>query len=206
VEFTCWSATRPAFPLTVREEQASGNVDCTWRPLTEAECRDFGPKHQTRVRAGYRVRVTVHERREGVPLDLGPFRRKLVVTGPVDGETASVTVAGVVRGEVALAAPENADRIDLRSFPAAAGTEKKVTLVAEEANVDMRLDSRTPNYLDVRLEPHEATDGRRRWDLFVQVPPRAVLGPLPEDAAVILRIEGAVTHRMRLPLSGQGTQ
>jgi hypothetical protein len=205
-EFNCWSATRSAFPLTIRDEKSGGHVVCTWKPLTDEQRLELGKTQKLPVLAGYRVSVTVHERRNDVPLDLGSLERKLLITGPPDSEPAVVTVVGRVRGEVAVQGGEDGERIDLRSFAAAKGTEKTIPLVADDANVQLRLDSWTPSYLEVRLEPRETTDGRRRWDLQVKVPPRAVIGALPPDAAVIMRVEGTTPRRLRLPLSGQGTQ
>ncbi len=205
-EFTAWSATRASFPLAVQEEKPGGHIACTWKPLTEEQLREFARSQKLPVKAGYRVSVTVHERREGAPLDLGPLERKLLVTGPAGSEPAAVRVAGLVRGAVATASPEDAEGIHLRSFSTAAGAGKTVPLVAEDEKVQLRLEAATPDYLDVRLEPRETTDGRRRWDLHVKVPPRAVVGPLPPEAAVILRLEGTAPRRLRLPVSGQGTQ
>jgi hypothetical protein len=206
VEFNCWSATRAQFPLTVREAKASGNVVHETRPLTEVECRALATATRARVKAGYRVRVTVRERRDGAVLDLGPFQYKLVLAGPPDRPPAEVTLTGVVRGEVAVASAEDAAGIQLRTFPAEKGTEKTIGIVSDRGNMNLRLEAWTPEAIEVRLGPGKMIDGRQRWELFVKVPPRAVVGALPEDSAVILRVEGDTPRRMRLPVHGQGIQ
>lgn len=205
-EFTCWSATRDAFPLKVEDAKPGGAVACDWQPLTEEACRAFGAAHRTRVRAGYRVQVTVRERQDGNRLDLGPFERKLVVTGPADAEPATLPLIGAVRGEVTIAGREQADDIDLHDFPAAKGIEKQVTLVTDDGDLQLRLDPATPDYLKARLGAPKTVDGRRRWELHIEVAARAVVGPLPTDAAVVLRIDSATPRRMRLPVRGQATQ
>src|SRR5262249_47386719 len=126
VEFRCWSATRAQFPLSVQDAKASGNVVCETKALSAEERQALAASSGSRVRAGYRVRVTVHERRDGAVLDLGPFRRKLLLAGPPDRAPREVTLTGVVRGEIAVASADDADGIQLRSFPAAKGTEKIV--------------------------------------------------------------------------------
>jgi hypothetical protein len=126
--------------------------------------------------------------------------------GPADRPPAEVTLTGVVRGEVAALTAEDAEGIQLKSFPADRGTEKTIGLVSDQPNVQLRLDGWTPDTLGVQLAPARTVDGRQRWDLSVKVPPRGVVGALPDDSAVILRIEGETPRRMRLPLHGQGTQ
>ena len=142
VAFNCWSATRPSFPLKVREESGSPCFACEAKPLNAAEWeklaienrdRSVGdwPKPSTspeerekltkeltgRVLFGYRVTVTVHERQGEQQLDLGPFRRRIYLqAGPADKEKAVVMLEGMVRGEVTFLNPDDKDRIDLGYF------------------------------------------------------------------------------------------
>lgn len=207
VEFLCWSATRLRFPLRVQRDSLGPNTYCAFDPLSEEQCRELARTHENGVRSGYRVRVTVQERRDKEALDLGMLERKLVLQGPPGAAPVGVKITGKVRGEVKLLAPGNGDSIDLGSFPTAAGKKLPVTLGADDANVELHLEGWAPRDLDVQLSEPATVDGQKRWTLDLKAEPRAVVGPLPADSKVVLKVQqGGVTRRMLLPLRGQGTQ
>lgn len=203
VEFMCWSSTRGGFPLMAREESGSPCFVCTAQPLDAGQREELSQREKCRVLAGYRVTVTVHESRDGQPLDLGPFHRRILLTaGPGDGESAAVTMQGMVRGEVTFLNPEDKDRIDLGLFRADRGGAKTVPLETSQDGPELQVSSRTPTWLDVHL----ARVGGRRWNLTVEVPANRLTGRLPDNSAVIVRTQGAGTRRMRIPVTGQATR
>jgi len=206
-ELTCWSSTRTHFPLTVREENGSDCFVAGIRPLTADERQTLATQQKCRVLSGYRVTVTVHERRpNGDPLDLGPLERKLRLNGPADCDAATVTLTGMVRGEVKVLSVADADRIELGSFSVARGTSKTVPLAGSMEVTDLVLESCQPDHLQARLERRPDADGRKRWDLHVTAPPQRVVGRLPADSVIVLQTRGDVPRRMRIPVAGQGTQ
>jgi hypothetical protein len=205
VEFACWSETRPSFRLKARKESLEANIDVALEPLSAEQCGALGRTQKARVLSGYRGHITVHERRDGKALPLGALQQKVVLDGPEGTEPITLTLHGRVRGEVRIL-PDGDDVIALKEFLTARGTERKVVLGTEDEKVDLKLDSFTPANIAVKLEPAKSTDGNKRWELTIQVPPRAVVGSLPSDAAVYLLVQGEVTRKLKLPLSGQGTQ
>jgi hypothetical protein len=204
VEFDCWSSTRSKLPLSAREEKGDPCFTCSVRPLAAVEREGLASRYKTRVLAGWRVRVTVSERAsESELLELGPLRRRVLLTGEKEWEPGEIVLTGLVRGEVRL--PEgSAGQIDLRTFAATRGAVKTVPLTTETAGTGLRLVSWSPDYLEVRLAKGPAEG--RRWDLTVRVPPGRVAGPLPADSAVILLTEGERPRRVRVPVTGIATQ
>lgn len=203
-EFNCWSETRGTFYLEPRKETLGPNMDLSLEPLSAEQCDALAREHMARVLSGYRGRLTVHERRDGKAMPLGPLEQKLVLDGPEGTEPVTLTLRGRVRGEVRIVSGD--DSMSLGEFPAARGIEKSVLLGAEEEKVELQLDSYTPASIKAELTPAKTTDGMKRWELLIRVPPRAVAGPLPADSAVYLLVKGEVTRKLKLPLSGQGTQ
>jgi hypothetical protein len=211
VVFHCWSATRDSFPLTVAVDgKDNGCFECKWQPLTEQEKGDLAARlatHQppllSRVRCGYQVTVTVHERRsDDQLLDLGPFRRGVLLNWP-DGSGA-VPLEGAVKGEVTLHTPDGKDAINLERFRAPRGTTWEGFLTSERPDVQFKVDSKSPDYVVVTLAPENGV--KQRWKLTVTVPPGRATGVLPEDSAVILQTQGEAGRRLRIPLTGESSQ
>lgn len=206
VSFNCWSATRDDFVPKVAEEKGHPCFTFEHRLLTADESAALAQKFQMRVRAGYRVTVTVHERRgNNVQLDLGPFRKQLAVGGVGGADPLHLPIAGTVRGEVALRSSDSKDIIDLGSFRTARGVSKTVILTADVQSLQLKLDAVTPDFLIGHLESKGLVDGVRRWELTVTVPPGRS-GRLPPDAAVILQTQGDAPRRMRVPVVGEAIQ
>jgi hypothetical protein len=114
-------------------------------------------------------------------------------------------VAGVVQGEVQIAASE-AGTVKLERFPARDGARKRVTLWTEK-NVGLEFQSQRPGYMKVRLAENqkESTANRRRWDLEIEIPPGTPVGPLPEDAVIILKTQSASPRQIYIPVRGSAT-
>ncbi len=60
----------------------------------------------------------------------------------------------------------------------------------------------------VKLEENakDATSLERCWDLTVEVPRDSQAGPLPDNAAVILRTQSAKPRQIRIPVVGTAVQ
>lgn len=204
VEFLCWTATRDGFELA-SEDQPHPCFRVAWKPLDAEERRRLGEKQNSRVRAGYRVSVTVAERAGKDRLDLGPYVQKIRLRAKGVEEPVVLEVSGLVRGEAYLVTPGAKDRIDLGTFPRSRGISKPLVLGVEPPARDLRLVSSPPG-LQVKLEPRPAEDGQKRWDLEVTVPANHPGGPLPPGSAVVLEVIGPETRRWVIPVLGQAIQ
>jgi len=206
VEFDCWTSTRDAFTLMPAVPKPGPCFEVSWRLLDAEQRAKLEADRNTRVRAGYRVTVTVHERRSDQELlDLGRFRRKIALAVAGLDVTLELEVAGVVRGDVSAVNPEDRDQIDLKTFPRDKGTTKQVMLEVAEGGPELRLVS-GPKEMEVKLEPKPAADGRKRWELYLRVPPGGPSGPLPADCAIVLELLGETNRRFRIPVIGTATQ
>jgi hypothetical protein len=212
----CMSPTRESFTIAVAKE-SDPFVDCgTPLRLSEKDCRVATAAQHLRVKSGYRVPVTVHERlADGRQLDLGPFQLKVFFKTDVAEEPLEFTIKGVVEGEVTVLSPEG--RIQMGIFDAAFGEVKETVL--ESRNLDLNLEfDKAPSFLKVELskEP-KITGGVKTWGLRVEVPKRAVAGEFPRDdnseyrdCAIYLKIHDPRTpsdqsRRIRIPVSGKAS-
>jgi hypothetical protein len=212
-EFWFWSATRDHFDLEVKDKTPDPCfVYHVSKPLSEAECRVLGKDLRERgfltlVKSAYRVTVDIHAEREGKQLDLGPFVRNLpmVVDHAVADEQAGPQLKGWVRGDIVVGTAEEAGRIDLKSFPVNSPREKLIPLWTD-AGVKLVTDQ-VPDFLDVELKAKATANNKTRWELRVRVKPQLVLpGPLPEDSAILLRMDGTPPRRIRIPVQGTAVQ
>jgi len=203
VTFTCWSPTRSNFSVRLRDFTNHPAFAFTTEPLTEVECRNVALAQKSAVRSGYRVSVAVTESEQ---LDLGPFSRQIILEGEVGDKPLTVQAFGVVRGPVQVGTPAEPDIIDLGDFPSRKGSARSVPVVLQGAEDKLTVDSWTPDYLEVKLEPRPAEPGAQRWELFVRAPAGAVVGKLPGISTVFLKVQGAGSRRLRIPILGQGTQ
>jgi hypothetical protein len=208
-EFLCFSSTRPGLNLvSVKEESDNPCFVCSATPLTGEALRQAAQSLERitgRVAAAYRVRVTVCERSpDGTrQLDLGPFQRRLyLTTDQDDAGTLLATVTGTVRGDVTVGTDEFQDRIVLKTFPSNRGQTATVPVETARPGIPLEIESVKPDYVQARLKPRDEGDGRR-WELSVTVPPRRLQGKMPEDSAVVLRIDGQ--RRVRVPIIGRAT-
>jgi hypothetical protein len=205
--FYCWTSTRPRLDLTVVEVPNDPCVDVgparLLSPAETAELPKMFPQANFRPTCGYFIPVKVYERREGNQLDLGPLARKIEVKSGAN-EQSVVMIQGMVRGSVRLDESER-DRIDLGNFSGARGTDKAVTLTATEAELRIKVESATPDALDVELKETSSGFGRKQWKLTVIVPPNKLAGVLPQNSAVILVTETTPPRRIRVPVVGNAT-
>jgi hypothetical protein len=209
-----WSATRPEFKLSVEDPTNDPCVVITPpRPL-DAEEKAALPYElrsrglittQTRPRAAYAVKVTVHEHRNGRQLELGPIVRRLAVKTDA-GVDLNITLTGVVRGGIQVGDANNRDRIDLGSFRANRPCEKTVLITSTESGIRLKVADKAPAALQVALEEMPSGAGARQWKLLVGVPADALAGVLPPDSAVYLETLSDQPRRIRIPVSGNATR
>jgi hypothetical protein len=218
----CWSSTRAWFSLKAEEKRGEPFFHCTWTPLTERERDDLaeslrkpaqkdqeaGPK--PRVLYGYQIHVTVQERvSEGTRMDLGPFTRKVVVSGP-GGLVAEVPMTGLVRGEIQVGGQDDNGRIKLGQFKARQGMKKTVRLTANRPGLKLRYERMEPDnlaFLNVD-GPREVGTGAAvtQWDLRVEMKPG--VPRLLEHCAVVLRMSSPESgdRLIRIPVTGAAYQ
>jgi len=211
-EFWFWSGTRDHFDLDVKEKKDNPCFVFEAKPLSAAECRDLEKRLKdmdigTHIKAAYRVNVDVYEERGGQNLDLGPFVRTMTMT--VDHNDADERVGpqlkGFVRGAVEVGNAEDQGRVDLKSFPVNGAHERRLSL-ATAAEVKLVPDQ-VPDFLDVAVTPKKSANGKASWELRVAVKPGVLRpGPLPEDSAIILRMESMPPRRIRIPVLGNAVQ
>jgi len=213
------SPTREVFTMAVAKE-SDPFVKCGDPvKLSEQDCRVAMAAQRLRVKSGYGVPITVHERLEGGrQLDLGPFQLKVFFKTDVAEEPLELTVKGVVEGEVTVLSPEGRIQMGEKGyFDAAYGDVKETVLESRNTDLNLELD-KVPSFLKVELskEP-KITGGIKTWSLRVEVPKRAVAGEFPRDdnseyrdCAIYLKIHDPRTpsdqsRRIRIPVSGKAS-
>jgi len=212
-EFLCFSPTRAELPVTAtvlnRFDKPDPCFTCTLTPLTEADKLNISREMLSRVLCGYRVHVQIRERlSDAEQMDLGPFRRTLVLESNGVKELASPTLTGVVRGDVTVGSEDDKDRIRLASFPAALGKSRTVILTADRPAVrlspeDIEVE---PEFLKAELKSLAPLEGRSRWELKVTVPAGRASGILPQHSAVYLKVQDNPPRRIRIPVTGNAYQ
>ncbi len=167
------SPTRDRFTLTP-VPTGDPHVRCgAPQPLTREELQSLSGRAGTAVRAGYRVTVTVRERADDTRLDLGPFRRAVVLrTNVFPGHEVRTHVTGTVRGEVGLVSPENKDFVDLGTLSTRPPNPVVFTLESRDPQLELTVDeARTLKFLKTELldgkEGKAAGDGKR-WRVSVR--------------------------------------
>jgi hypothetical protein len=222
-EFYCWSPTRDDRDLDVsfQPEKADPLMQVQARKLSLAECQALQEKMRVagkkdtepptlrhRVKAGYHVEVTLHEKSGKLQMDLGHFSRAIPVfldALPVDFSTPAIT--GVVNGDVDVGGVEDQGKVQLKTFSAAERATVTVPVYADRKTV-LTLADHYPAILKVSLKLNEkaSTPRRARWDLTVTVPALGWLGgALPEQSAVTLRITDT-SRQIRIPVTGTATR
>lgn len=199
-EFICWSASRPQFTLTAREESGDPGFECVTKALTAKELQNLARSKNITPLTGYRVQVSVTGGKE---FDLGLFTRWIELKSDVAKQPLRVKVAGVVRGELTLEAPSNLDWIDFGEFPSARGASRTVYLEGDQPQPDLKVVACQPSYLKLDFKPVDK-DAPSRWELRVRVPPRALKGRIPTGSGIKVEMQGG--RKMWIPVTGQAIQ
>jgi hypothetical protein len=213
--FFCWSSIDGWFPLQVRESSGDPCITCAWERLPYQECLRLAatvPEGRVRALCAYMVTVTVHERlSETVQMPIGPFIRRLIVSGHAGSEETPVLVSGTVQGEVIVGAEDDQGRINLGSYAARTGSRKIVHLTTLGSASDLTFDRVEPptlDYLKVKYfkKTGGASAGQTRWELCVEVPPGSPPGALPHQCAIYLKTPGKSSRDICIPVSGVAYQ
>jgi hypothetical protein len=208
-----WSATRDAFTLNVEDLSHDPCIEAGPPRLMTAEekreatrqLRGAGLIPPTKMRTAYAVPVIVHERRGAAQLDLGPLNRRLRFTTDVMPDPALLSLQGLVRGNVEVGEGADQDRVNLGAFRADRPHEKTVMVTAKQPNLQLRVKSKNPDYLEVALTESPGPAGLRQWKLRVEVDANKVSGVLPSDSAVFLETVADPPRAIRIPVIGNGT-
>ena len=110
--------------------------------------------------------------------------------------------------QVRQRALEDQGKVQFKTFPAAEDRTVVLPLYARP-NLQLEKVSQYPEkVLNVNLRRNEkkSTPTRTAWDLEVTVPAGRWTGPLPPDAAVVLRIVGEPPRLVRIPVTGIATR
>jgi len=208
-EFVVWSATRDHFELDVKDKRENLCFVCEAKAVPAEEFAALAKKLNedsgiiTRIKSAYRFIVEVHEEREGRHLDMGPFARILPLrVDRIDyDEGVGPLIKGLVRGDIVVGMPEDQGKVDLKNFRVTEAAQRRVSLSAA-AGVKLVPDQ-VPDYLDVTLTTKTMGTGRTDWVLRVVVKPGMLTpGPLPDDTAIFLRMDGTPPRRIRIPVVG----
>lgn len=214
-QFYGWSPTRTELKVELDPKRAEACYEYKIEPLTEAEL----PKLQqhlreqainTRVKAGVRVNLTVHENTKDRHLDQGHFR--FVTPLLLDGqELAGPAITGTVRGDVDVGGAEDQGKVNLRSFAASLGV-KRVVVISADPKTTLTLEGVEPAAVQSNLKTklilnkEKSSKDRYIWDLHIEVPPASMYGEFPEESSIILRSQNTQTRKIRVPLSGIAVQ
>jgi hypothetical protein len=222
-EFTVWSVTRDALPLTFAQRPEDVCFQFELKPLPPEETSQLKERlkkeqeNASRVRTAYRLVVTAREsvadpKESGKlrQLDLGPFayRVPLLLEGePLPMDMPGPVVQGIVKGEIEVTGSEGQGKIDLKTFPAKQGTRRNV-IIWSGPKTDLKLLSHSPQLLALKFtkKTAESTPARTKWLLEVVVPAEAAAGPFPEDSAIFLEVQGPQPRQIRIPILGSAVQ
>jgi hypothetical protein len=219
-EFYAWSSTRANMTVLARESTGDPAFTCVLEQLTGPEFRDAVAQLRERLEVEdrgdfevqtnvkvppqpvslYRVKVVAHDQPPLAPLDWGQFHRDIAVTSDLGLMSITVPVTGRMHGPINVPA-----QILLETFPAREGKTATVALTSSAPGISLQVESRTPAYLAADLKEFKEKDNTSRWELTVQVPPNRLMGALPADSAIVLKVAGSGSRRLRIPVLGKAT-
>jgi hypothetical protein len=225
----CWSSTRDALNLQAKLASIRGGSESKDpfivgkpEPLSRQECEQLEKKHQTdpnyfgRVRCAYRIPVTVRDRADdGTLLDIGPFRRLVVVKMTDTDYEEKILLHGTIQGDVYVGGSEDSARVHFQAFDRSKGTTKTVPVWSQTPGLTLEVDTkRTAPFLDVELPaPEKEPDGKQMWKMRVAVKANEVIGQFPRDddltlrdCAIYLKSNGPERRTMRIAVMGIAQQ
>lgn len=158
-------------------------------------------KKLTRVRAAYRVTVTVRPKVGEARLDIGLLERSIALAS--GGTSLTLPVRALVRGAVWLEGDRT--EFDLPTFSGGKGTVQTVELTTERAGLDLAVvkGECDPSKFTYELEKQPDRGGRGSYKLKVTVPPGQAFGAV--KGMVVLEVKGPTPQRMRIPFKGTAT-
>jgi hypothetical protein len=216
-EFYAWSSTRANMTVLARESSGDPAFTCTLEQLTGPEFRatatwltqglqaegpaDFEEENATvppQPVSLYRVKVIARDQPPEAPLDWGVFHRDITVTSDLGLMSIAVPVTGNMHGPIKSPA-----QILFETFPARDGRTTTIALTSNVPGISLQVEKRNPGYLGTDLRETREMDGTSRWELTVRVPPNRLMGAMPLDSAIVLRVQGAGSRRIRIPVLGK---
>jgi hypothetical protein len=219
--FLCWSVTRDLDVKPASKDKCIlvdvTPLDNDQRQKLQTDFKNSG--FHTRIRCAFRIKVTLHEQRDGKQLDMGLFKEEIPLAITSDGQRLDKSVPlpnlrASVRGDVHVPVMQDeGGRIDFKLFRAKDGTRRKLAVFAPRgAKLTFVRGEPALLDLDVTLKELEPAGSQGRWEMDVTIPPRQP-GPLPEDGVIVLRCElppqGAtpsVTRLVRIPIVGSASE
>jgi hypothetical protein len=219
-EFYAWSSSRANMTVLAHESTGDPAFTCVLEQLTGPEFRsavaqltqrldvedhgDFEVQTNFKVPPQpvslYRVKVIARDRPPLAPLDWGNFHRDITVTSDLGLMSIVVPVTGHMRGPIKVPA-----QILLETFPARDGKTVTIPFSSNLPGIRLQVEKRNPDYLTSDLKEFQDNDGTSRWELTVQVPPNRLMGALPPDSAIVLKVLGSGSRRIRIPVLGKAT-
>jgi hypothetical protein len=230
-ELIVWSATRTYFDLNVQPGNVRGDGKSDpleigkKEALTHEERREMERRATEPIPGGvrwaWRVPLTLRAvAADGkTPVEIGPFRRTLLVSSPdfPAVEPKQVSVTARVRGVVDIGTDGEGGELSLGSFPRKVGKSEAVNLSSEVPGLELKVDeARTAKFVTATLDaPQKATATRQLWKLRLAIKPGAAAGrfprkddPLYEDSAVYLigTAPGQTPRVVRIAVHGTATE
>ncbi len=126
-----------------------------------------------RVRSAYLLTATLHEQKDDLQMDQGPFKRQIPIF--LDqlrlDEFPTPEVSGDVKGVVAVGGAVDQGKVQLRVF-SVADPKTVVVPIYAEPQIGLEFDHREPEWLQAELKRNdkESSAGRAQWDLKVTIP------------------------------------
>lgn len=158
-------------------------------------------KRPSKVRAAYRVTVTVRPKVGETRMDLGLMERTVSLT--VGTVTQQLLVKAMVRGAVWL----DSDRteVELKTFRGSMAHTEDVALTTEKTGVELTVvkDECKPSGFDFILEKQPDRGGQGHYRLKIAVGPNQVFGQI--KGVVVLEVKGPNPQRIRIPFKGSAT-
>jgi hypothetical protein len=215
-DFHVWSSTRKNFTIKTKTDSEPFITCDAPVPLTEAELKEMNSQTPVKVIAGYRIPVTVRERTDDgkKQFEQGPFRRSITITpSDEDGDLPPLIVYlnGTIKGDVLVVTGRDDGRVDLETFPARRGTNKRIALESDTPGLELST-VKQPSFMDVELVKDPGGSGRQTWVLTIRVKPGEASGVFPRDeegyrdTGVYLETKGENPRRIRIPVRGHATQ
>jgi hypothetical protein len=205
----CWTHTRAGFDVRAEEKNHDPCFECETIPVDPEELQPLAGKDAPPVRAGYRIKITVHSQRGDHHMDLGPFFRKLnILSEQLPEWLSDADISGAVEGNIRVISEGGKNVADLEDFRSSEGKKKSVTLESD-SGVELQVDesATAPPYLKVKLEnaATPAAAGRRQWRLSLAVPNDRAAGRLPPSSGVTLKTNEKPPRRIRIPVRGHAS-
>jgi hypothetical protein len=194
ISINCWSSSRN---IDVKAVDGDKRIQVDVHNLNKEECEELNKflvstlSLDTKVRSGARLKVKIHEEKDGKTLDMGLLNKALPIVCYSDGKPIEGVevpqVRASIRGPVSLTAENDRGVIDLGLFSAKSSKTKQVTIMAPKG-AKLVFKGGDPDSLELigDLKQREATDTDSTWELTLTTKANRSPGPFPEESVVVL--------------------